>query len=56
MNLYNLYLAEIEERKKLGLKPKPIDDGALISELIELIKDSKNEHRADALKYLIYNT
>ena len=56
MNLYNLYLAEIEERKKLGLKPKPIDDGALISELIELIKDSKNAHRADALKYLIYNT
>ena len=56
MNLYNLYLAEIEDRKKLGLKPKPIDDGALISELIELIKDSKNAHRADALKYLIYNT
>ena len=56
MNLYNLYLAEIEDRKKLGLKPKPIDDGALISELIELIKDSKSEHRADALKYLIYNT
>jgi aconitate hydratase 2/2-methylisocitrate dehydratase len=55
MNLYNVYLAEIKDRKKLGLKPKPIDDGALLSELIKLIKDSNNVHRADALKYLIYN-
>ena len=34
MSLYQTFLNEIEERKKLDLKPKPIDDGALIKEII----------------------
>jgi aconitate hydratase 2 / 2-methylisocitrate dehydratase len=56
MNLYKIYLDEIENRKKQGLKPKPIDDGDLIKELIQQIKDLDNTHRQDSLKYLIYNT
>ncbi|MEP4077054.1 bifunctional aconitate hydratase 2/2-methylisocitrate dehydratase [Haloferula sp.] len=56
MSLYQEYLTEIEERKTEGLAPKPIDDGALVSEIIAQIKDPANEHRADSLQFLIYNT
>ncbi|MCZ7937626.1 bifunctional aconitate hydratase 2/2-methylisocitrate dehydratase [Agrobacterium salinitolerans] len=56
MNLYLDYLAEIKSRETLGLAPKPIDDGALTAEIIELIKDAGSEYRADALKFFIYNT
>ena len=56
MSLYTDYLNEIEERKSQGLNPKPIDDGALLSEIIAQIKDENNEHRADSVKSLIYNT
>ena len=55
MNLYESYLEEIEERKAMGLHPKPIDDAALTSEIISQIKDIENEYREDSLKYLIYN-
>ncbi|NRB73407.1 MAG: bifunctional aconitate hydratase 2/2-methylisocitrate dehydratase [Verrucomicrobiales bacterium] len=56
MNLYSEYLNEIEERKTQGLNPKPIDDGALLSEIIAQIKDLENEHREASLKFFIYNT
>jgi aconitate hydratase 2/2-methylisocitrate dehydratase len=56
MSLYTDYLAEIEERKKQDLHPKPIEDGALVKELIAQIKDTGNEHREDSLKFFIYNT
>ncbi|MBD8892098.1 bifunctional aconitate hydratase 2/2-methylisocitrate dehydratase [Roseibium litorale] len=56
MSLYADYLKEIEARKTEGLHPKPIDDGALLSEIVAQIKDTGNEHRADSLKYFIYNT
>ncbi|MBE1284418.1 MAG: bifunctional aconitate hydratase 2/2-methylisocitrate dehydratase [Rhodobacteraceae bacterium] len=56
MSLYTDYLTEIETRKEQGLNPKPIDDGALVGELIEQIKDAGNAHRADSLKHFIYNT
>ncbi|HKK97212.1 MAG TPA: bifunctional aconitate hydratase 2/2-methylisocitrate dehydratase [Marivita sp.] len=56
MSLYTDYLAEIEARKEQDLSPKPIDDGALVAELIELIRDTGNAHRADAVKFFIYNT
>ncbi|MCA0254998.1 MAG: bifunctional aconitate hydratase 2/2-methylisocitrate dehydratase [Proteobacteria bacterium] len=56
MNLYTDYLAEIESRKTQGLAPKPIDDGALVSEIITLIQDAGSEHRKDALNFFIYNT
>ena len=56
MSLYAAYLDEIENRKTQGLKPKPIDDGALLQEIIAQIKDDAHEHRADSLHYLIYNT
>jgi len=56
MSLYNDYLQEIEERKGQGLHPKPIDDAALVNEIIEQIKDAKNAHRKDSLQFFIYNT
>ncbi|MDA5640263.1 MULTISPECIES: bifunctional aconitate hydratase 2/2-methylisocitrate dehydratase [Agrobacterium] len=56
MNLYLDYLAEIKSREPQGLAPKPIDDGALTAEIIELIKDAGSEHRPEALKFFIYNT
>ena len=56
MNLYSVYLEEIEKRKEQDLNPKPIDDGALVKELILQIKDGKNKYREDSLKFLIYNT
>lgn len=56
MSLYTDYLNEIENRKQQGLSPKPIDDGALVSELISQIKDLENEHRELSLKFFIYNT
>ncbi len=56
MSMYTDYLAEIEERKTQGLHPKPIDDGALVKELIDNIKDTGHAHRTDSLKFFIYNT
>lgn len=56
MSLYQNYLNEIESRKAQGLHPKPIEDGALVSEIIAQIKDSGNEHRKDSLHFFIYNT
>lgn len=56
MSLYTDYLNEIETRKGEGLNPKPIEDGALVGEIIAQIKDLENEHRAESLKFFIYNT
>jgi aconitate hydratase 2 / 2-methylisocitrate dehydratase len=56
MNKYQDYLKEIEERKELGLAPKPIDGAELLSEIITQIKDSNNKHRKDSLNFFIYNT
>ena len=56
MSLYDAYLEEVEKRKTQGLKAKPIDDGALLAEVIAQIKDKDNVHRADSLSYFIYNS
>jgi len=56
MSLYTDYLNEIATRKEQGLHPKPIDDGALVGELIAQIKEAGNAHREDSLKFFIYNT
>jgi len=56
MTLYSNYLQEIENRKKDGLSPKPIEDGKLLKEIISQIKDNNNPHRKDSLHFLIYNT
>ncbi|MEE4172744.1 MAG: bifunctional aconitate hydratase 2/2-methylisocitrate dehydratase [Xanthomonadales bacterium] len=56
MSLYTDYLKDIEARKAQGLHPKPIDDGALVAELIAQIRDPGHEHRADSLRFLVYNT
>ena len=54
MSLYTDYLTEIETRKAEGLHPKPIDDGALVAELIAQIEDTGNQYRDDSLQFFIY--
>ena len=56
MTLYTAYLDEIEKRKTQDLKPKPIEDGALVQELVFQIKDSGNSNKEASLNFLIYNT
>lgn len=56
MSLYKDYINEIEERKGLGLHPKPIDGAELLSEVISQIKDVNNEYRVDSVNFFIYNT
>jgi aconitate hydratase 2/2-methylisocitrate dehydratase len=56
MSLYQNYLNEIEERKKMGLNPKPIDESDLAKEVIAIIKDQTHQHRESALKFFTYNT
>ncbi|MEM6365226.1 MAG: bifunctional aconitate hydratase 2/2-methylisocitrate dehydratase, partial [Planctomycetota bacterium] len=56
MTTYIEYLEEIETRKEEGLHPKPIDDAALVTELIDQIKDPDHPHRTQSLDFFIYNT
>jgi aconitate hydratase 2/2-methylisocitrate dehydratase len=56
MSFYTAYLEEIEKRKEEGLNPKPIEDGALLAEIIEQIRDSQHQHRNESLEFFIYNT
>ncbi len=56
MSLYAAYLEEVAKRSTEGLAAKPIDDAALLSEIIAQIKDTGHEHRAGSLEYFIYNT
>ena len=55
MSRYTEYLNEINERKTQGLHPKPIDDSALLNEIISHIKDKNNNNRAKSLEFFIYN-
>ena len=56
MSTYTDYLEEINNRKKHGLNPKPIDDSELTKEITSIIKNKDNNNRKDALKFFIYNT
>ena len=57
MSLYTKYMEEIQTRKtELGLSPQPIDSAELVSEIINQIKDTNNEHRKDSLHFFIFNT
>ncbi|MEM9013980.1 MAG: bifunctional aconitate hydratase 2/2-methylisocitrate dehydratase [Pseudomonadota bacterium] len=55
MTLYTEYLDEIETRKSQGLHPKPIDNGDLVSVLIDQILDDDHAHREASLNFFIYN-
>ncbi len=55
MGRYNDYIKEIEERKKQGLNPKPIDGSELLSEIIEQIKDESHIDRNSSINFFIYN-
>ena len=55
MSKYQTYLQEIEDRKAEGLHPKPIDDAALLSEIIDQIKDANHPERDASLNFFISN-
>ena len=56
MSIYNDYILETEERKNIGLHPKPIDGAELTSEIIGQIKDLNHADREESLRSFIYNT
>jgi len=56
MSLYEEYLNQIETRKEQGLHPKPVEDAEMVEALITQIKDTGHKHRAQSLKFFIYNT
>ena len=55
MNLYKAYLEEIEKRKSQALKPKPIDNGPMVEQLISQIIDNENPYIKESLDFFIYN-
>ena len=57
MSLYEAYLKDIEEREKIGLSPKPIDNGDLINEIItNIVKKKVNtEIKASSSLYIIHS-
>ena len=56
MTDYSKYLTDIEERKNQGLNPKPIDNGELLSQIIDQIKDSKHPERKDSINFFMIFT
>ena len=55
MSIYKDYLNQIENRKKLGLHPQPIDSADLLSEIVSQIKDIDHTYRTESLDFFIYN-
>jgi aconitate hydratase 2/2-methylisocitrate dehydratase len=55
MSLYKNYIKEISERKDQFLKPLPIDNAKLLSEIIDQIKDVNNKYRKESIEFFIYN-
>ena len=56
MSVYSDYLDEIETRRQQGLNPKPIEDAALIKEIISHIEDEESTQHKACLEFFIYNT
>ena len=56
MSVYSDYLDQIEERKKQGLHPKPIEDAVLVEALIANMTDAASEHREASLDFFVRNT
>ena len=56
MSVYSDYLDEIETRRQQGLNPKPIEDAALIKEIISHIEDEGSTQHKACLEFFIYNT
>ena len=55
MNIYKNYIKEIGDRKAQGLKPKPIDDAKLLSEIVLQIKDLHSSEREKSINFFTYN-
>ncbi|MEL7231854.1 MAG: aconitase family protein, partial [Pseudomonadota bacterium] len=55
MSVYTDYLAEIADRAKQDLHPKPIETAAMVEALIAQIVDADHEYREDSLNFFIYN-
>ena len=55
MKAYQKYINEIQERKALGLNPKPIDTAKLLQDIILQIKQKDHPERERSINFFIYN-
>ena len=55
MKAYQKYINEIQERKALGLNPKPIDTAKLLQDIILQIKQKVHPERERSINFFIYN-
>ena len=55
MSAYKKYIKEIEDRKSVGLNPKPIDEATLLNDIISHIKDCKSKLHNLSVNFLISN-
>ena len=55
MKAYQKYINEIQERKTLGLNPKPIDTAELLHDIILQIKQKGHPERERSINFFIYN-
>jgi len=55
MKAYQKYINEIQERKALGLNPKPIDTSKLLQDIILQIKQKDHPERERSINFFIYN-
>ena len=55
MKAYQKYINEIQERKALGLNPKPIDTTKLLQDIILQIKQKDHPERERSINFFIYN-
>ena len=55
MKAYQKYINEIQERKALGLNPKPIDTAKLLQDIILQIKQKNHPERERSINFFIYN-
>ena len=54
MSRFSKYLDEIKKEKN-WFKPKPIDSGELLKEIITHILDIKSNYHSESLNFFIYN-
>ena len=55
MSAYKKYLKEIEDRKSVGLNPKPIDEATLLNDIISHIKNCKSKLHNLSVNFFISN-
>ena len=53
--MYQNYIKENAERKKIGLNPKPISNASLLKDIIKEIQNENSSCKEECLNFFIYN-